>query len=112
MTLAKWFGIFLIRTNPSLLARSRTAAPMLFETIKTAEKQFVAVHIRTVVIHLIRSLAVGANANDFPIFAQRNDQPIIENKQLSLPVLRALFEAILNDAPIELIDLFKPFFFQ
>jgi len=90
------------------------AAGKQLGAIEAADEQLVAVHIRAIEIEVAFHIAITAGADHFafPIFADRHCEAVIENEQLSPPMLRSLFQSIFDHAPLKLEHLVEPFLAQ
>lgn len=83
-------------------------AAVLFEAVGAAEKQGVAVHAGTVIVGFGGGLAMVASADDGGLFgAERNGEPIVEDKKLAFPVGAPLLQAVADHTAVQLIDFFK-----
>ena len=82
------------------------------QTVEAAQEEFIAIHIGAVVIHIIGRLAMGTLANRGFILPNRDDEPIIKDKQLPLPMIAPLLQPVIDDAAVELVHLFKTLFFH
>lgn len=104
-------GALLIRADPVFFQTLfAAAAAMRFQAVEAAKEKIVAVHVRAVVVDIVRLSAMGAMTNGSRLFfSQRDGQTVVENEQLPLPMLGTLVQSILNHSAVKLIDFLKPF---
>ena len=48
----------------------------------------------------------------FCFFIDRNSEAVIKDKELSPPFIMPFFKSVIDDPALQLIDMFKSFFFQ
>ena len=90
------------------MARGRAAPLLLWQTAAAANKEPIAIHIGTVIVDIPIDAAMFAMGDRGPLFlCNRDDEPIVKDKQLPLPMICPLSKAVANHPPLELIDLLE-----